>query len=613
METVASGPRLVRFGAFQLDVTTGELRKNGVLLKLRPQAAKALLLLATHPDETVTRDQLKREIWGTGFFVDFEHSLNVCMGQIRVALGDQAEKPRCIETVPRLGYRFIARVEEVVAEPRTSPQTNTAVGAGDSEMTHNAPAANTLRPWRRRSWLAGGLVLAAVAVVIGSIAYGSLSEWLLRKEHAGRIRSIAVLPLANLSGDTDQEYFAEGMTDELITDLANIHSLRVISRNSVMQYKDKVKPTPQIARELNVDATVEGTVTRSGDRVRITARLISAPDDQLLWAETYERNLRDILILQDEVAKAIAREIRITLTSPELARLSDARTVDPTAHQDYLRGMYELHGLAAEPAEALRFQSIQRAIAYFQQALSQDPSDALAYAGLASAYSDLSTHYSAPLEVMPKAKAAARKAIDLDETLAEAHASLGYVALSFDWDWSSAEREFRKALDLDPSLAAAHAGYAQCLLFAGDHTDEWLKEMQQAYALDPLLPQGHGDISWFLFLARRYSESIKAARRNGNDSVLALSYAELGRPAEAVAAADRAAQSTQSPLIQGNLAAAYALAGRKDKALAILGGIEAEAQGQYICGFTMACLYSVLGVKERALAWLERAIRERSD
>ncbi len=613
METVPSGPRVVRFGAFQLDVATGELRKNDVLLKLRPQAAKALVLLTTRPNETVSRDQLKREIWGTGFFVDFEHSLNVCMGQIRVALGDQAEKPRYIETVPRLGYRFIARVEEVFAEPRRPPQTNTAVGAGGSEMTHNAPAANTSRSWRRWPWLAGGLVLAAIAAVIALIAYSSLSERLLRREHAGRIRSLAVLPLANLSGDPDQEYFADGMTDELITDLANIHSLRVISRNSVMQYKDNVKPTPQIARELDVDATVEGTVTRSGDRVRITARLISAPNDQLLWAETYERNLRDILILQDEVAKAIARAIRITLTSPELARLSDARNVDPTAHQDYLRGMYELHGLAAEPAEALRLQSIQRAIGYFQRALSQDPNDALAYAGLASAYSDLSTHYKAPLEVMPKAKAAARRAVDLDDTLAEAHASLGYVALSFDWDWSGAEREFRKALDLDPSLPAAHAGYAQCLLFEGGHADEWLQEMQQAYVLDPLLPQGHGEVSWFLFLARRYSESIEAAAKNGNESVLALSYAELGRPAEAVAAADRAVQSTQSPLIQGHLAAAYALAGRKDKALAMLGGIEAQAQSQYICGFTLACLYSVLGDKERAFAWLEKAIRDRSD
>lgn len=498
----------------------------------------------------------------------------------------------------RNGHEHLKQIEE---PPEATPR-----------QSLRGPAASTRR-WRR-SWPVAAVGLAVLLIAVAGLIAGKLRERILRKTLSGRIESLAVLPLENLSHDPEQEYFADGMTDALITDLAKIHALRVISRNSIMQYKGNRKPMPQIARELNVDAIVEGTVTRSGDRVRITAQLIEAPKDRHLWADTYEGDLHDILSLQDQVAKAIAREVRITLTPDEQTRLSSARPVNPAANEAYLRGLYELHGMTAEPTETLQSQSIEKAIGYFEQALAYDPNDALAYSGLADAYFDLSTDYRAPLEVMPKAKAAALKALALDDSLAEAHASLGYVEFSFEWDWSRAEREFRRALELNPSLPRAHAGYAEYLLFVDHQTDEGLQELHRAYALDPLLPMSHGDLAWFLFLVRRYTESIEATRKiSHDDHIQALSYAELGQPEQALVAADRAVKSTQNPVILSEIAAAYALAGRKEKARAMIEGIEGQARKRYVCGFNVACLYSVLGDKEQAFAWLERAYRDRSD
>jgi TolB-like protein len=468
--------------------------------------------------------------------------------------------------------------------------------------------------WRRWFWPLTALGFAVLAITVIGVTSGRWRKYVTDGAPSGHIQSVAVLPLENLSRDPEQEYFADGMTDALITDLAKIHALRVISRTSVMQYKGKNEAAPQIARELNVDAIVEGTVFRSGDHVRITAQLIEVPSDRHLWAETYERDLRDILALQDEVARAIASKVRVTLTPQEQARLSSARQVNPAANEAYLRGLYELHGTTAEPTEAQKAQSLEKAIGYFNQARSDDPNDALAYSGLADAYTVLSTAYRAPLEVMPKAKAAALKAIELDDTLGEAHASLGYVALIFDWDWASAEREFHKALELNPSSPRAHAGYAEYLLFVAQRTDEGLQELHQAYTLDPLLPSSHGDLAWLLFLSRRYAESIEAAQRVGHDDhVLALSYAELGQREASLAAADRAVNSTTSPVILSQVAAAYALAGRKDKARAMMGAIEGQARERYVCGFNVACVYSVLGDKDQAFAWLEKAHRDRSD
>ena len=465
----------------------------------------------------------------------------------------------------------------------------------------------TIPWWRRFRWIAA---LASALAVIAAVAVVGfrLGRFPFPATLSGRIQSLAVLPLENLSGDPQQDYFADGMTDALTTDLAKIHALRVISRTSAMHYKDKRKRSSEIARELNVDAIVEGTVMQSGDRVRITARLIDGRKDRHLWAETYERNLRDTLALQDEVAKAIAGQVRITLSPQEQTRLSTTRTVDPVAHQAYLRGLYELHGATAETED--------KAISYFQQALSVDPNFAPAYAGLASAYTlHQSSHHDPPLESMPKARAAALKAIALDDTLEEAHSSLGFINLVFDWDWSGAEQELHKALELNPNSPLAHVQYAEYLLLVPHRVDEGIQEFQRAYALDPLFPSAQGDLVWFLFVSRRYPESIaEAAKALQDDSpFLALSYAELGKRHEATAVADRAARTAGPPVVLAQTASAYAMAGRRDKAYLLLHRIGTQARSRYICGFNVACVYSALGDKEQAFAWLEKAYRDRSD
>jgi TolB-like protein/DNA-binding winged helix-turn-helix (wHTH) protein/Flp pilus assembly protein TadD len=608
----------LRFGVFELNLQTGELHKSGLKIGLRPQAAKVLILLATRGAQLVTREELKDQIWGSDTFVDFEHGLNLCIRQIRAALDDDANTPRYIETLPRRGYRFIAPVS------RNGPAPAFAVATPDGSDTREpagglrspAPVPHSIAPWRSRRWLRFGAAFLVLLALVPGI-------YLLRarmrpgaKPPAGKMM-FAVLPFENLSGDPDQEYFSDGLTEEMISRLGQMDPQRlgIIARTSAIQYKGTKKRIDQIGKELGVDYVLEGTVRRAGDRVRVSAQLIQVSDQTHLWARIYERSLRDILNVQEDVAKAVAGEVKITLTPPEQMRLSSARPVDPAAHQAYLLGLHELHGATAEPTEPLQAQAIEKAIGYFQEALTHDPKDALAYAGLADAYSNLSTAYRAPLDVMPKAKAAATRAIELDDTLAEAHASLGYVALTFDWDWTRAEHEFRRALELNPSLPSAHASYAQYLLFVARRPDQSMQEMQQAYALDPLLPQAHGDLAWFLFLAKRYKESIEAAHRIGQDNrvTVALSYAELGQSEQALAAADRAAKSTQSPVTLSHVAAAYALAGRKDKARAMIPGIEGLARQRYVCGFNVACLYSTLGDKEQAFAWLEKAHRDRSD
>jgi TolB-like protein len=470
------------------------------------------------------------------------------------------------------------------------------------EATAQSAAITGVQPWRR-PWPIAGLGLAAlVLLAVGLMAVG-FRGGIRGKAPAVPIHSVAVLPLENLSQDPEQEYFADGMTDALITDLAKIHALRVISRNSIMLYKGKPKPMPQIAQELNVDAIVEGTVMRSGDHVRITAQLIEAPKDRHLWAETYEGDLRDILSLQDNAAKAIATAVKTTLTPQEETHLSGAHTVDPAAHQAYLRGLFKLHS-----------NSNEKAIRYFEQALDHDPNDALAYAGLADAYYSQSSHEKAPSEVMPKAKAAALRAIELDDSLAEAHAALGYIKLFFDWDWSGGEQQLRQVLTLNPNLAVAHAHYAKYLVIR-HRPEEAIQEFRLAYDLDPLVPSAQGNLVGFLFLVRRYSECIEAAKaiQEEDSRALSLCYAKLGRLEDALAAAARAERSGGDPITLAWIATTYAMAGEKDRANALLARILEQAQQRYICSYNIATVYVALGEKDKAFAALDQAFLQRSD
>jgi TolB-like protein/DNA-binding winged helix-turn-helix (wHTH) protein len=434
----AQSHQLVRFGAFELDLRAGELRKQGLKVKLQERPLQILALLLENPGELVTREELRRHLWAADTFVDFDHSVNTAINKLRDALGDSAENPRFIETLPRHGYRFIG-----------------AVDSGAEVRNGRESAMPPVRRERRR-WLAVGAVAAIVVFgALFALNVGGLRGRLLSSVGAShgvplpKIESIAVLPFENLSGDPQQEYFADGMTEELITELGKIGGLRVISRTSVMRYKGTKKPLPEIGRELNVDAIVEGTVRNSGGRVRITTNLLYAPTDRHLWAATYERDLRDVLSLQDEVARAVAGQIRIKVTPQENARLAATRPINPEAHRLCLLGRFYWNKRNEE--------GLKKANEQFQRAIEVDPTYAPAYAGLADSYLQLANNgLRPPNETMPKAKAAAQKALEIDPSLAQAHTSLAEVYKDYDWNWAASERDFQRAIQLNPNYATAH-------------------------------------------------------------------------------------------------------------------------------------------------------------
>src|SRR5712692_8584923 len=412
---------VIRFGPFEADLRAGELRKHGMKLKLVGQPLEVLAMLLECPGQLVTREELRARLWPTDTFVDFDHGLSAAVNKLRDALSDSAEKPTYVETLPRRGYRFIS-----------------AVDLPDSLGLK--PAVSEMRASHE-------------STVVFGFDLGGLRRRLFGEPSAPRIQSIAVLPLENLSQDPEQEYFADGMTDELITKLAQISALRVISRTSAMRYKGTKKSVSEIARELHVDAVVEGAVMRAGDRVRISAQLIEAPTDHHLWAASYERDLRGVLSMQDEVTRAIVSEIRVKLTAREQARLANTHPIDPEAYRFYLQGRYYRYKLTPE--------GLLKATEYFQQALARDPGYALAYAGLADAYDSLAFFtVLSPLEVMPKAKAAAVKALEIDDNLAEAHVSLGWAGFTYDRDWPAAGRHLERAIVLNPAYPLAHSYYS---------------------------------------------------------------------------------------------------------------------------------------------------------
>jgi len=455
-------------------------------------------------------------------------------------------------------------------------------------------------------------VIVALALLVSSI----FAVWLLRSHGSAPtgIRSLAVLPLDNLSGDASQSYFADGMTDELITDLAQISALRVISRTSVMVYKGARKPLPEIARELNVDAVVEGTVLRSGDQVRITAQLIEASTDKHLWSQSYEGELRDTLALQNRVASAIADQIRINLTPQEQAALKNVKVVNPEAYESYLKGRYFWNKRTADGLKA--------ALAYFNQAIEEDQKYAPAYSGLADTYALLGDwQYSVmtPKEAFPKAKAAAIKALELDSTLGEAHNSLAFVLDGFDWDFDSAGKEFRRAIELNPGYATAHHWYAWHLSLLGRY-DEAIAEMSKAENLDPLSLIINADLAELLVIAHSYDESIRQSRKtiemDPNFALahhqLAQAYLEKHMYGEAVAELQKAVQlSGGSPTCISSLARAYVVSGKRSEAVKLLSELNKRSNPGNSNASEIAMIYASLGDKDRAMNWLEKGYEER--
>jgi len=615
--------RSVRFGAFELDSARGDLHKHGVKVKLQEQPLRVLAMLLEHPGETVTREELRERIWPavSNTFVDFENGLNTAVGKLRQALGDSAHGSRYIETVPRRGYRFIADIEAAGSLTEISPRNfiiHQDALTCDTGVAETA-AATQIQPVAtegtdRKSTVFSRLALLAGALVLLGILFG-LNADLLRDRVFGRfhqtgIRSIAVLPLQNLSGLPDQEFLADGITDELTTDLARIASLKVISRTSAMHYKGTTKPLRQIARELGVDAVVEGSVARSEGTIRVRTQLIDAVTDRHVWAQAYERNMQDVVALQSEVAQAIADQIRVKVTPSEQRLLAGSgRPVDPDTYELYLRGRNHLN-----------LRNLPRSIEFFQQAARRDPNCDLAYAGLADAYSLLGNYNMLrPVEAYPVAKAAARRALQINENLAEAHASLAFIGTSYDWDWSNAEANYKRAIQLNPNYATAHHWYARHLTAMGRH-QEAIREIQRARELDPLSPNINAGPGEALYFARQFEPAIKAEQTALEfDPSLGRAHFVMGQICLETKAFDQAiaelrvadAYYGHQSISLAELGYAYGISGRKSESGKVLQELAKRSKESYVPSGLVAAVYMGLGDTDRALTWLEKGYAER--
>jgi TolB-like protein/DNA-binding winged helix-turn-helix (wHTH) protein/Tfp pilus assembly protein PilF len=607
MAAAKSGISGFEFGVFELDLKTGELRKQGIKVKLQEQPLQVLAVLLENAGNLVPKDELRRQIWSADTFVDFDHGLHSAITRLREALGDSSESPRFIETLARRGYRFVAPVKVI---------GNAQQSGGASQ--HGVPAIPdrfSRFGWSVLAGLLGGALL--IALILG-FNIGGARRWLMRESNP-TIRSLAVLPFANLSGGPAQEYFSDGMTDALITDLAQLGSVKVISRTSVMHYKKTEKSLPEVARELNVDGIVEGTVQRSGDRVRITAQLIHGPSDRHVWARSYERDLRDVLLLQEELGRAIAGEINIKVGQRQQVRLATSHVVNPQAYEVYLQGL----AFSRQDGEQFKRTSVD----YFNRAIQMDSGWALPYAQLARSY-----HWIAGsgghAEFYPRSKSAALQAISIDDNLAEAHAALAFVLHNYDWDWSRAEQEYQRALDLNPNYSEAHHGYAE-LLTAAARNEEAVAEIQRAEELDPLFTPLRVNVGVVYSCVGRHDEAIEQLRNTTQlnpqysygRAELGMAYLRKGMYPEAVAPLEEAAalekDDEDNVLTMSALAYAYALAGRKKEAMKMLHALEqVEAGGRIVAGGWDTGLYQVyfaLGQKEQAFSWLEKAYKARSD
>ncbi len=583
----------IRFADYTLDLRTGELRRKGILLKLQPQPAKVLSILASRAGEIVTRPELANQVWGAETYVDFEHGLNYAIRQIRSVLDDDPERPRFLETIPKRGYRFIAEV--ISPTPRESHQALL--------VPPTTPATSKIGFLRRRS-----MYLTVVVIVLAATA---IASWYFRSRPSGtlsgsRIQSIAVLPLRNLSNDPEQEYFSDGMTDELITDLAKVAELRVISHTSVEQYKGTKKSLTQIAKELGVDAIIEGTVMRSSERVRITAQLIDATSDKHLWADSYERELRDVFGLQDEVALRIATEVGANLSGREQAGRTGNRIANPAAHEAYLRGNFYWNQLTCD--------GFKQGLDNFQRAVALDPQFAPAYVGEAESYFTLADWgcLSDPA-LVTKSRDAALKAAELDPNSGEAQAWLGKLAFFYGWDFPQAQKELQQAIKLSPNYAEAHTIYAVFLVTSGKR-DLGLAEMKRAHDIDPISQLTNVIAIFVSYLAQDYDAAVEQGEKT-----VALypssgsGYNWLGAVYEAKGANDIAAAAyLKSKELSGatskDLAvfrAAYqnwGLRGFWRKELEA-----AQTRSENPCWITR--IYAHLGDKERTLEFLGRSLQ----
>ena len=625
--------KITRCGVFEIDLKAFELRKHGLRLKLSEQPFQILAILLEKPGEIVTRDELRERLWPGDTFVDFDHGLNNAVMRLREVLGDSSDRPRFIETLPRRGYRFIAPTEEIhsaaslsAAAPHpTGPRDDSSTGAIVSPVvpavTASASAAQLVANGKAKRWLTLPRIALLATVVLVFAVLSGVAVHYVRGMESGKLNpahsmSLVVLPLENLTGDKEQDYFADGMTDDLTANLAKIRSLRVVSRSTAMAYKGTHKPLSEIARELRVDAVVEGTVLRAGNRVRITAELVQVSTDHHLWADTYESQIGDVLALQNRVSSAIVDEIRINLSPEDKERLAKNPSVSPEAYEDYLKGRYYWNKRSGD--------GFTKAIGYFEDATRKDPQYALAYAGLADCYGIVgATIYgTVPAEeAAPKAKAAAIRALEIDPSLAEAETSLATAKFNYDWDWAGAAAGFKRAIQMDPKYATAYQRYSLYSIAMGRFDDSF-DQIKRARDLDPLSISINSSFGWRLYLARQYDRSIAQLRDTLEMDpnyewahlVLGQAYEEKREFNLALAELKKAVElSRNSPLMVSALAHAYALQGNTAEAQKLLAQLRMQSRKQYVSPYYIAVVYLGLGKNDAAMNWLDKAFADRSN
>jgi len=623
----------VEFGRFRLLPHRRELRADGVAVELGGRAFDVLMVLTEARGTLVTKDEIMARVWPDT--VVEENNLVVQISALRRALGEDRD---FIRTVSGRGYRFNAEIRSSVAdtggktglEPEVVPDASTSPSSDlpppvPSLIGRETPPeegadlragavgladglTSPKRPLRPVPWRLFGFGLALVLAA-------SLS-WVLysRNQASPKIRSLAVLPLESLSGDASQDYFADGMTDELITDLGQISALRVISRTSMMTYKHVHKLLPEIARELDVEAVVEGTVLRSGERVRITAQLIRVPVERHVWAQSFEGDLRDTLVLQKSVARSIAEQIQATLNQREQAALEHSKIVSAEAYEAYLKGRYFWNKRTGD--------GLKKAIEYFNHAIEKNPKYAEAYTGLGDAYAlsgDWEYGVLSPEDAFPEAKVAAIKALALDDNLAEAHTSLAFILDLYDWDWESAEKEYKRAIALNSGYATAHHWYAWHLIVMG-RNGEGIAELRKAQSLDPLSLIISADLADALCIAHLYDESVQQSRRTLEmDPSFAIAHYELGQAFEqkrmlneAIGEFQRAIElSGGNEVFDANLAYAYATSGSKEEAIKIVKDMEDRQSQHSSTDASIGLIYVGLGDKDQAMIWLNKAYQAR--
>jgi TolB-like protein/DNA-binding winged helix-turn-helix (wHTH) protein/Tfp pilus assembly protein PilF len=600
----------LRFDSFELDLRSGELWKHGARLRLQDQPFQVLRVLLERRGEIVTREELKQTLWPADTFVDFDDGLNTAVKKIRDLLGDSAEHPRYIETIPKRGYRFVGHAALAFpthpAEPSAASAPELVPAHAPDESLSSQPVATTRPRYIALAIVSVGLIFG---VAVAASRWGALP---LGHSAVPRIESLAVLPLTNLSHDPEQDYFADGMTEALITNLAQVRALRVISRTSVMHYKNTSKTVPEIARDLNVDAVIEGTVQRSGNRVRVTAQLIHGQPEVHVWAKTFDRDSQDVLVMQSDLAQAIAGEIKVRLTDQEHQHLASARPVNPEAYDAYLLGNF--HAGKRNPP------GIAKALEYFQRAIHIDPGYAQAYAALANAYFEQEVWGGAGIgKREDPIRANTMKALELDQDLAEGHYLLARIHFQFDWDWQRTEAELKRAIELNANLPAFYDQYAFFLQAVG-RQQEALAAAHHAVELDPLSPWYLSEEGRILFRARQYESAVARYQRAlelDPAYIPALTrmtdvYTVMGKYDEALAYINKRQQVTcDSSAGSLQLLELYAHTGKRRDALEGLtrgskdGPLDHDTLG-------IASIYAALGDHDRAIAVLEKGVETRS-